>query len=56
MGKLSWIALLLLFAMPVRATPTLTVATDLWPPFRILQPDGRVRSLHYDPRSGAVRE
>ena len=23
---------------------------------RILQPDGRVRSLHYDPRSGAVRE
>lgn len=23
---------------------------------RILQPDGRVRSLHYDPRSGAVRD
>lgn len=23
---------------------------------RILQPDGRVRSLHFDPRSGAVRE
>jgi uncharacterized membrane protein YkoI len=23
---------------------------------RILQPDGRVRSLHFDPRSGAVRD
>ena len=23
---------------------------------RILQPDGRVRSLHYDPGSGAVRD
>jgi uncharacterized membrane protein YkoI len=23
---------------------------------RILQPDGRVRNLHYDPRSGAVRD
>ena len=23
---------------------------------RILQPDGRVRSLHFDPKSGAVRE
>ncbi|WP_429119948.1 substrate-binding periplasmic protein [Aeromonas allosaccharophila] len=48
MGKLSWIALLLLFAMPVRATPTLTVATDLWPPFRILQPDGRFYGLDMD--------
>ncbi|BBR40254.1 ABC transporter substrate-binding protein [Aeromonas veronii] len=48
MGKLSWIALLLLFAMPVRATSTLTVATDLWPPFRILQPDGRFYGLDMD--------
>lgn len=23
---------------------------------RVLQPDGRVRSLHYDPASGAVRD
>ncbi len=23
---------------------------------RILQPDGRVRSLHFDPRSGAMRD
>ncbi len=48
MGKLCGIVLLLLFAMPVRATPTLTVATDLWPPFRILQADGRLQGLDMD--------
>ncbi|WP_033137991.1 substrate-binding periplasmic protein [Aeromonas finlandensis] len=45
MGKSSGIVLLLLFAMPVWATPTLTVATDLWPPFRILQPDGQLQGI-----------
>ena len=40
MGKTSWGVLGLLFACLVHGAPTLTVATDVWPPFRIVQPDG----------------
>ena len=46
MGKLHRIVLLLLFAAGwVNAMPTLTVATDVWPPFRILQPDGQLQGI-----------
>ncbi|MBL0596767.1 transporter substrate-binding domain-containing protein [Aeromonas jandaei] len=46
MGKLYRIVLLLLFAAGwVNAMPTLTVATDAWPPFRILQPDGQLQGI-----------
>lgn len=48
MGKWGGILLLLWLAMPVCATPTLTVATDQWPPFRMLQPDGGFRGLDMD--------
>ena len=34
MGKTSWGVLGLLFACLVHGAPTLTVATDVWPPFR----------------------
>ncbi|MGN5152291.1 substrate-binding periplasmic protein [Aeromonas enteropelogenes] len=45
MGKTSWGVLGLLFACLAQGAPTLTVATDLWPPFRILQPDGELQGL-----------
>lgn len=48
MGKTSWGVLGLLFACTVHGAPTLTVATDVWPPFRIVQPDGRFGGLDMD--------
>lgn len=48
MGKTSWGVLGLLFACLVHGAPTLTVATDVWPPFRIVQPDGRFGGLDMD--------
>lgn len=48
MGKTSWGVLGLLFACLVHGAPTLTVATDVWPPFRIAQPDGRFGGLDMD--------
>jgi polar amino acid transport system substrate-binding protein len=57
MGKTSWGVLGLLFACLVHGAPTLTVATDVWPPFRIA---GRERRLpgagyrHSAPVAGAA--
>ncbi|CAB5712660.1 substrate-binding periplasmic protein [Aeromonas dhakensis] len=48
MGKTSWGVLGLLFACQVHGAPTLTVATDVWPPFRIEMPDGRLGGLDMD--------
>lgn len=54
MGKTSWGVLGLLFAcmapvaMAASGAPTLTVATDVWPPFRMLAQDGHFYGLDID--------
>ena len=48
MGKASWGVLGLLFTCLVQGAPTLTVATDVWPPFRMLDQDGVFHGLDID--------
>ncbi|XAG71144.1 transporter substrate-binding domain-containing protein [bacterium 19CA06SA08-2] len=48
MGKRGWGVFGLLLACQAQGAPTLTVATDVWPPFRVLQPDGQFRGLDMD--------
>ncbi|MGY6039109.1 substrate-binding periplasmic protein [Aeromonas sp. AE23HZ002T15] len=54
MGKTSWGVLGLLFACMAplasmaNGAPTLTVATDVWPPFRMLAQDGKFYGLDID--------
>jgi len=48
MGKTSWGVLGLLFACLVHGAPTLTVATDVWPPFRIVQQLQRRSGIRFE--------
>ena len=48
MGKTSWGVLGLLFACWVQGAPTLTVVTDVWPPFRMLAQDDEFHGLDID--------
>jgi len=48
MGKTSWGALCLLFACWAQGAPTLTVATDVWPPFRMLAENDDFQGLDID--------
>ncbi|MNZ77062.1 Cystine-binding periplasmic protein precursor [compost metagenome] len=48
MGKASWGVLGLLFSCLAQGAPTLTVATDVWPPFRMLGQDGEFQGLDID--------
>jgi polar amino acid transport system substrate-binding protein len=48
MGKASWGALGLLFSCLAHGAPTLTVVTDVWPPFRMLAQDNQFYGLDID--------
>ena len=48
MGKTSWGVLGLLFACWVQGAPTLTVVTDVWPPFRMLAQNDEFHGLDID--------
>lgn len=48
MGKASWGVLGLLFTCLAHGAPTLTVVTDVWPPFRMLAQDEQFYGLDID--------
>ncbi|MGL5524339.1 MAG: substrate-binding periplasmic protein [Aeromonas veronii] len=45
MHKTYWLVLILLQSWTVHAKAVLTVATDAWPPFRIVAPDGQLHGI-----------